>query len=337
VVKMDSVGSRAVFSLMLLLGLFYLPAPAFSQDNAVSQNLILNGGFEEGFQGDFGVAYGWGGFSNGNAVVGWNGDSWGQVVVAGQNAQMIEIKDAAELNRYAGIYQTMPVVPGEQYKLSINGLIRSTEGDIRASDFGYRLQYAVDYEGGTTWELLDDEAWLELPWDEQPLNLPAGSAYRIDHYETTITAKSNQLTLFIRGWKKWINNGAGIFDLDELSLVGPVPAGFQTPQVQAAAVGNPLAPIDESQGADSTAQTPTNTRDAGAKPAQSDLAPPLEASSQPDQATPHVKSSQLPVSGQGPNESVGYIILSSGILLLVLFVGAVTATMRPRSPVEQDN
>ncbi len=330
-VKMDSIGSRVVFSLMVLLGLFYLPAPAFSQDNAISQNLILNGGFEEGFQGEFGVAYGWGGFSNGNAMVGWNGDSWNQVVVAGQNAQMIEIKDAAELNRYAGIYQTVPVVPGEQYKLTINGLIRSTEGDIRASDYGYRLQYAVDDNGGTTWELLDDEAWQELPWDEQPLTLPAGSAYRIDRYETTITAKSNQLTLFIRGWKKWINNGSGIFDLDELSLVGPAPAGFQAPQVQAAAVSNSVSAATEAH-ADSPVELVLAEIDSAvAEPTQTDL------TSQPDKAVPQAESSQLPVSGQGADESVRYIIISSGILLLVLFVGAVTATMRQRSPVEQDD
>ncbi len=330
-VKLDSIALRAIFSLMLLLGLFYLPAPAFSQDNAVSQNLILNGGFEEGFQGDFGVAYGWGGFSNGNAVVGWNGDSWDQVVVAGQNAQMIEIKDATELNRYAGIYQTVSVIPGEQYRLTINGLIRSTEGDIRASDYGYRLQYAIDYDGGTTWELLDDEAWVELPWDEQPLNLPIGAAYRNDRYQATITAKGNQLTLFIRGWKKWINNGSGIFDLDELSLVGPAPTSFQASPLQAAAVSNSISAATEVH-ADSPVELVLAEIDsAAAEPTQPELA------AQPDEVVPQVEGSQLPVSGQAADESVQYIIISSGILLLVLFVGAVTATMRQRNPVEQDN
>lgn len=330
-VKLDSIALRAIFSLMLLLGLLYLPAPAFSQDDAVSQNLILNGGFEEGFQSDFGVAYGWGGFSNGNAVVGWNGDSWDQLIVAGQNAQMIEIKDAAELNRCAGIYQTVAVVPGEQYKLTINGLIRSTEGDIRLSDYGYRLQYAIDYDGGATWELLGDEAWVELPWDEQPLNLPAGAAYRIDRYETTVTAKSDQLTLFIRGWKKWINNGSGIFDLDELSLVGPAPAGFQASPFHAAAVSNSVPVATQPQAEGSGELVLANIDSAAAEPAPTELtAPPVEI-------VPQVESSQLPVSGQGADESVRYIIISSGVLLLVLFVGAVTATMRQRNPVEQDN
>ena len=330
-VKMDSIALRVIFSLIVLLGLLYLPAPAFSQDDAVSQNLILNGGFEEGFQGDFGVAYGWGGFSNGNAVVGWNSDSWNQVVVAGQNAQMIEIKDAAELNRYAGIYQTVAVVPGEQYKLTINGLIRSTEGDIRLSDYGYRLQYAIDYEGGTTWELLGDAAWIELPWDEQPSNLPTGAAYRIDRYQTTITAKSDHLTLFIRGWKKWINNGSGIFDFDELSLVGPAPAGFQAPQIQAAAVSNSLPAAAESQAPRSVQADLADIDTTASEPAQTELV------SQLDETVPQAESSQLPVSGQGADESVRYIIISSGILLLVLFVGAVTATMRQRNPLEQEN
>jgi len=47
------------------------------------------------------------------------------------------------------------------------------------------------------------------------------------------------LTLFIRGWKKWINNGSGIFDIQEVSLVGPAPAGTEVPLVQAAAVEAP--------------------------------------------------------------------------------------------------
>lgn len=335
-VKVDSIGFRAIFSFVVILGLFYLPAPAFSQDEAIVQNVILNGGFEEGFQGEFGVAYSWGGFSNGNAVVGWNSDTWDKVVIAGQNAQMIEIKDTAELNRYAGIYQTVPVVPGKQYKLTIKGLIRSTEGDIHVSDYGYRLQYALDYEGGTTWELVGDESWVELPWDEQPLHDPTGS-YRIGTYETTITAKSDQLTVFIRAWKKWINNGSGIFDLDEISLVGPAPAGFQPPQAQAAAVGNSVSATSDKQFDVSSEQATSNSGEAVTGQAQPEIAPQVNISAESVEAAPQVESSQLPVSGQGTDDSVGYIIFSSGLLLLILFIGAIAATMRQRNPLEQEN
>jgi hypothetical protein len=115
---------------------------------------------------------------------------------------LIEIRNAAERDRYAGIYQTVAVVPGQSYKLTIKGLVRSLEGSITASDYGYRLQYGVDYEGGTAWELVPDQNWQEIPWDEQPLNDPVNGTYRFDTFETTLTARSDKLTLFIRAWKK---------------------------------------------------------------------------------------------------------------------------------------
>ena len=118
-----------MISLLLALVVLYGPAPAFSQEESAVQDLIINGGFEGGFQQEYGIGYGWGGFSNGNAVVGWNFEDWEAVVSAGKYAQLIEIKEALEQNRYAGIYQTISVVPGQQYKLSLKGLIRSDEGD----------------------------------------------------------------------------------------------------------------------------------------------------------------------------------------------------------------
>src|SRR5262245_14646333 len=218
-----------VLSFVLALVVFYRPAPAFSQGDTSIQDLIVNGGFEGGFQQEYGIGYGWGGFSNGNAVIGWNFDDWTAVVPAGKYAQRIEIQEALEQDRYAGIYQTISVVPGQQYKLTLKGLIRSEEGDIALSDYGYRLQYAIDYKGETAWELVPAADWKEMPWDEQPMADPSGGVYRIDTFETTITAQSERLTLFIRGWKKWINQGAGIFDIDEISFVGPAPEGFQSP------------------------------------------------------------------------------------------------------------
>jgi len=74
------------------------------------------------------------------------------------------------------------------------------------------------------------------------LSDPPNGTYRFDTFETTITAKGDKLTLFIRAWKKWINNGAGLYDLDEISLVGPTPEGFQAAVGQAAAAGNASQP-----------------------------------------------------------------------------------------------
>lgn len=321
--KLDGVCARAIFSLFLIAGLFYMPPPAFSQDDTEFQNVVVNGGFEAGFQEGFGVGYGWGAFSNGNATVGWNGDTWDKVVAAGKHAQMIEIGNAAEMNRYAGIYQTVTVVPDRQYRLTIQGLIRSTEGDINLSDYGYRLQYGLDYDGGTAWELLGDDAWVELPWDEQPLQAPAGGLYRLEKFETTITARSNKLTLFIRGWKKWVNNGSAIFDLDEISLVGPAPDGFEMPAGQVAAAASPATPAGDPSGAEMAVPD--------APPRPESALP--DAPAQPETASPET-TAPLPVSGRGPDESITYIVFSGAALLLVLLVGALTATLKQRNPQE---
>lgn len=325
--RIDSIGFRAVFSLLLIGGLLYLPSPAYSQDEGQLQDLILNGGFEEGFQEEFGVAYGWGGFSNGNALVGWSADSWEPVVAAGDKAQMIEIKNGTEMNRYAGIYQTVSVVPGAQYKLTMMGLVRSTEGDIEASDYGYRLQYAIDGNGGTTWELVPESAWVEIPWDEQPLGDGTEMAYRVERYETTVTAQSDKLTLFIRGWKKWINDGSGIFNLDEINLVGPAPENFEIPAAEAAVVSNPPVLNDTQPEA---APVPVTEAEPEVVEAEepAEVVPEMEESMEAPEAAPQAEVSQLPVSGQGRPEALNYIVLSGGVMLAVLVGGAVVAMRR---------
>jgi hypothetical protein len=344
--KTNDIGLRIIISLVLIAGSLYLPVPVLSQQELNIQNLVVNGNFEQGFQ-ERGVAYGWGGFSNGQAGVGWNADTWAKVVPAGQtSAQMIEIKDALEQNRYAGIYQTVSVVPGQQYKLTLKGLIRSAEGSIEASDYGYRLQYGINHNDSTAWELIGDQDWQELPWNEQPLFDPSDGAYRFDTFEATITARSDKLTLFIRGWKKWINSGSGIYDLQEISLVGPAPEGFvATSSVEAALVDNPTsqAAAGEFTGptiagnSETTASEQPQAQTTPQTENQSEANEPSvgqpEAESPSDSQAPAGDQSQteapLPVSGKGQNNSI-YVVIISLALLLVLFAGAITATIRRR-------
>lgn len=394
-----------VGTIAVLLLLIYLPAPALSQQEGQPsiQDLIVNGGFEGGFQEEYGIGYGWGGFSNGNAVVGWTFDDWASVVAEGDYSQQIQIKDALDQNRYAGLYQTVSVVPGEQYKLSVTGMIRSEEGSAARSDYGYRLQYAVDPTGGTSWELIEEDAWREFPWDEQALDAPSGQEYDFDTFETTVTAESDQLTLFIRGWKKWINDGTGIFNIDDVSFVGPAPVGFQAPVAQVAAVSDESAPVDDvvveeeqlqvsEHDADlSDQEAEPESDEAGeveateAEPALDETAteedaveteageadsemeaveesvemdeaemeaeePEMEESASETETESEgdsmaaeepasgsaddsaaIENAPLPVSGFGADDSVIYVLMVGVALLLVLFVGAVTATMRHRS------
>lgn len=336
--KRSQYWTNLVFKVIVLagLGLLLVVGPALAQESGGPSDLIINGSFEEGFQSDVGIGYGWGAFSNGNAAVGWNVDSWGPVVIAGQYSQLIEIKDAVELDRYAGIYQTVSVVPGQQYKLTIKGLIRSAEGDVKLSNYGYRLQYGVDYDGGVAWELVNENNWQEIQWDEQPLNDPLNGSYRFDSFETTITAKSDKLTLFIRAWKKWLNNGVGLYDLDEISLVGLKPEGMQAAAGQVAAVGEPQPELASPE---AVVQTSEHDADLVPQATEPEVVPGPTATAPPEpqaapQATPAPQptAGQLPVSGQGKDDIIfNPIEILGAVLVLVLLTGAFTTLWRRRT------
>ena len=195
-------------------------------------NVLRNGDFEKGFQPDNLGKY-WNGFDNGSADFTFHTDDWPLVVVEGKHTQLIEIKNAIEPDRYFGIYQTAQVIPGEVYTFSIKGLVRTNTGNVQKTSYGYRLQVGFDLKGGQDWETVKD--WVELPWDEQ---LRSQDSFRFDAHTTTLTAKSDKLTVFVRAWKKWADAGEGDYDVDDIRLMGlalvtpeapPIPATGAAP------------------------------------------------------------------------------------------------------------
>lgn len=194
-------------------------------------NLIVNGSFEQ--DGGGGVGAGWTPFNNGgHSQYGYALDTREATLFDGSRSQLVAIKGGGvEADRYAGIYQTVQVVPGADYHLTIHGVVCSTEGSPEASGYGYRVQWAIDYSGGSDWQALDPSAWHELDWYEWPLDAPG----YLETFSTDIKATSGKLTLFIRGWKKWRTaNSEGHFSFDGISLVGPAPTGQQQQQQQGA-------------------------------------------------------------------------------------------------------
>jgi hypothetical protein len=214
----------AAVALALILSLT-LPAQGADPD------LIRNGSFEEGFSN--GVGIGWGSFNNGgHCTYGYHQDTWAPVVWDGTSSQLLSIQTGGsnEQDRYTGIYQTVAVVPGATYRLTIHGMVRSSEGSLQASGYGYRVQWAIDYAGGTDWTRVEAGAWQELPWYEWPLQ---SSGY-LETFSTEVKARGDRLTLFIRAWRKWgVPNQEADFNLDGISLVGPAPAAQTTPTPEA--------------------------------------------------------------------------------------------------------
>lgn len=193
-------------------------APVASTGPEVADTL-KNGGFEGDFGVD-GVADQWHRFTNDSAKYIFASEVWPLAIRDGKQAQRITIFEATQPDRYAGIYQTIPVIPGETYKLGLHGQIRSRAGDITVSNYGYRMQYAVDYEGGEDWQALPEKAWVELPWDEQPLD---GANVKFLDYSAKLTPTGDHITVFIRAWNKWADPVEAQYTLDTLSLVGPKP------------------------------------------------------------------------------------------------------------------
>ncbi len=80
-------------------------------------DVLYNGGFEQGFGSQSGcgmVGSGWQCFTNGGAAnYGFYDDQWERTVAAGSHSQLIEVNTkgimVGDADRYAGIYQTVPV------------------------------------------------------------------------------------------------------------------------------------------------------------------------------------------------------------------------------------
>ena len=182
-------------------------------------NLIVNGGFEDGFQAN-GVGAGWGWFHNGGrAGYGFFDETWSRAVASGQHAQLIEIHTrgmaAADANRYAGIYQTVGnLTPGAVYELSLKGMMREEAAHPGEDPWRYRVQWGYDAGGGNDWTKVTN--WVELPWDNIYLRTDPG-AYQ--SYSVRFTAPSSRITLFFRVWKKWgtVQRELNV-DLDDIVL-----------------------------------------------------------------------------------------------------------------------
>ncbi len=208
------------------------PAPVVMEPQTA--NLLANGDFEAGFSAGS-PPPAWNVFQSSDVVVAFSPEPPGPYVLEGSSALRMSIDQATQPDRYGGLYQQVEVMAGQPYTLELHGQIRGESGQ----PYDYRLQYAVDLSGGTDWRALPPDAWVELPWDAQPLG---GEGATFMRYTTVITPTSDSLTLFIRGWNKWPDLSLAEYTLDRLSLTGPVPGS-----VPVAAAPAPAATPDQDQ------------------------------------------------------------------------------------------
>jgi hypothetical protein len=226
----------ALFTLALLTFVMLLPSSAQAADG-----VLVNGNFEGGFVRQEGcrwrsdlyeveVGAGWNCFTNrGAARYGFYNDRWSPVVAEGQSSQLIEINtwglENGDNDRYAGIYQTVATVAGAEYRLSLRGMIRTTNfipdrgidplDDPIVDKWRYRVQVGSLPGANGDWRTVTN--WTDVGWDTYYLRTEPGM---FSDYTGIIRAESDQTTLFIRVWKKWgLTNQELNVNLDSISLV----------------------------------------------------------------------------------------------------------------------
>ena len=194
--------------------------------------LLANGGFEKGFAATGGcgmVGEGWGCFDTGGmGGYGFYDEGWGPAVAAGAHSQLIEIntkKDFGDQNRTAGIYQTVNVVKGETYELSLSALMRANDLDLGGDPWRYVMLVGVTYDGSTRWADASVQE-IDVGPIQDRLN-PTG----FKDVKLQIKAEGEQMTIFIAGRMKWGDwNREVNFNIDQVSLQGAMPtAGAEAP------------------------------------------------------------------------------------------------------------
>lgn len=223
---------------------------------APSDNLIFNGNFEFGFYQvpelgfeppDVGnVPHNWNWFKSqayGKYTIS-NNEGFGIICrddvntnTRGRNSLSMHMQSTDQPDARLGIYQTINVVPGQDYLFSISGTIQVQPGGS-SPDKNHRVQVYLDETGNTDWQAIPNEDWTSLPWPEEELEFEVSGPddpdiADIHDYYSIVTPESNKMTIFLQGWRRWPNWRTAIFTLDCISLVplGNVDVGALVPSL----------------------------------------------------------------------------------------------------------
>lgn len=207
------------------------PIDGPSAGACVGPNLVYNGDFERGFNA---VAVGkvgnsWGYFTNGGgANYGFYDDEWPRVRSDGAHSQLIEINTKnsypVDNDRYAGIYQYITgLQPGVSYEFALYGLLRGEGNEDDPYRFAAQWGYAPGYNA--TWQAVGN--WTEMSLGAISKRTDPAAPVK---YTAKFVAQTSDITLYIRGWKKWgIPQVEMDFNIDGVMVTacggygGPVP------------------------------------------------------------------------------------------------------------------
>ncbi len=208
----------------------------------ITNNVVRNGDFEFGFYQvpqlgfeapDVGnVPFSWNWYRNqaygkydidNNETFGLTCPDNTTLGTTGRNALGIYMQSTDQPDARLGVYQTVDVVPGVEYLFSISGTIQVQKGGT-SPDVNNRIELLFDHTGGTNWQATPHEKWTIVPWREQELEFNLSGPNdpdlpTVENYFTVVKARSNKLTIFLTGWRKWPNWRSSVTTFDCISLV----------------------------------------------------------------------------------------------------------------------
>jgi hypothetical protein len=263
------------------------------------------------------------------------------------NSLALHMQSTDQQDARLGVYQTINVVPGQDYRFSMSATIQVQAGAQtleppgphgtpvpQAPNHTYELYF--DHTGNTDWRAIPHEKWTIVTLPEQKLFFTAEETIKkgeealaeIENYETMVTAQSDKITIFITAWRKWSNwrtaliprNPAGHLGSAAVA-VAPSPTSTPVAEVQAAAMVEQPAQPDpapvQPQAEAAPAQTETTSTDTQANPVpeQAEVKP---SEAQPDPAPVQPQTETAPVQSQpetAPAEDTTAIIPASGGVL----------------------
>jgi hypothetical protein len=196
-------------------------------------NLLRNGGFEQGFQSN-GVARSWTAFDDGGgAKFSYSSDAWAPVVSEGKYSQLlridtIDIAGPAQINRISGIYQTVRLLPGYIYEMSVDAMMRERTEQPREDPYRKMVGWGYSRNGGTDLAAASFGEWLPLR-DIYPMFQPG----KMQSCRTRFEAPSRDVTIWLYAIKKWATLGRELnvnLDNATLRICRPVTVGAVRPR-----------------------------------------------------------------------------------------------------------
>ena len=245
-----------------------VPPTPTSTPELLYVNLVNNGNFEEGFYGvpelgfearDIGfVPNGWGWYRNqaygkytirtnqtfglqcpfdGPITIQDDDPTFGPIpeveLVGDHNTLALHIQSTDEMDARLGVYQTVNVTPGENYRFSMSTTIQvqaeartldqyGPDGKLIPQAPNHTFELYFDHTGNTNWRAIPFEKWTNVPIPEEKLWFSVEDTVEdgldalavIYNYETMVKARSDKMTIFITGWRKWANFRTTIFNID---------------------------------------------------------------------------------------------------------------------------